>query len=780
MIRRRPLNASLGCLTLIAVFFLAASFFGLAYQAKPSYKIDVGSRLDEPFVSGFQPKEPGYKARDKDWDGFDYRWAFTSADNAATIDSKIDLVGLGSQPLTVTLRVSPGSNPSPSLKVIVNEKNQVPAQYLKLPASENLFELSFPVPPDWFPDGNLHLKLQSAAWTPAQVVPGSSDRRRLGILLDWVKVEPAQQSFFPLVRPPDDIFIPLVISSLLVLLMFLSIGLSPLYALLLCAGVFGAVSYWLIFDRLDLTELISKDFVRSVFFIWVAVYIVAELGPKVFGWLGQKVTRRESGWLAGIFLFQFVMLWGFMLHPEFTSSDLGLNIHLLQSAQSGNFLFPQKLPNGQLAPYPPAYYIGLLPFTNFVGKDDADLGTLIKVASSLLQATEVFFIFYLSTLLRKGVGGQGSGAGNSKPHPSSLLPHPSRDWEEGTNWAGILAAAFYTVCKYPYYIFSQGNHSNLFGVWALLLFLCVTTGTLSYLRGVHGAKIQPLPASQPRSTPQPKMIAASRLNYNPASVIILEEPQFEEEYEEEAESPSLSQRYFNRLLERWQKQVWPILAVTLRYLLPLALLVLVFTAHYGTFLFTNLLMISYVLIMGLFGGRVGRRDALYLLMCYVSALLIAFLLYYGQDKIFKLLGSAGSGKASKTIGPDLAGNLLLWLWRDAVYQFGLIVVLAAIVGTLLRLIRPGWKQIFRQISPVGAGLLALILTTGIFLTLDFVIGLESRFQLYLLPLVVIAAGAFFGRVWRTGWAGMLLVSAVFIFQFVEVLTFWLDRVTYYF
>ncbi len=802
MNQNRRRNASLGCMTLIAGFFAAVSIFGLAYQFKPSYKIEVGSRLDEPYVSGFRTKEPSDEKRGPDWDGFDYRWTNS--------ESKIDLPGLGSQPLTVTLRITPAQNPNPFLKVTVNEKYEVPQKYLVMPAREEFFEVKFPVPANAFPDGNLHLKLQNDIWQPNEVIAGSKDGRKLGLLLDWVKVEPSQTDFLPLVRPPDDIFIPLVISSMLVLLTFLAFGLPPLYALLLAGGAIGGVAGWLVLARLDLTELISRDFVRSLFFIWVVGYVVTEFGPKLFKLFGTPISRREAGWLAAIFAFQFVMLWGFMAHPMFSSSDLGLNIRLLKTAQTGNLYFPQELPNGQLAPYPPAYYLILLPFTNFTDNSSAGLGTLIKVASSLLQASEVFFIFYLSSLLRRNNGIKGWGTSASVGQKVALEEHSEiqnsptgqpygpkfkiqnsspihhREWEMGVNWAGLTAAAFYTICKYPYYIFSQGNHSNIFGVWTLLLFVCVTAGTLTYMRGLRSLHVPLLSVNKPQSQPQSQMVAvgSGRAGYNPPileaddSNGLVSKPPRADDYEETEESgPSLSQRYFTRLLEIWRKQIWPVMAVTLRYLLPLALLVLVFNSHYGVFLFTNVFMFCFVLALGLLGGKGGRRDAVYLLCCTVGALLISYLLYYRQ--VTDLMKSPGD-KPANTLSLGLVGDITIWFWTNLVYEFGWMVVVAAISGLLLRLVRPNWKHGWREISPVEAALVALTIAALAFAVLKYVIGLDSRFQLYLLPLVALAAGSFFGRVWRTGWAGTIVVSAIFLFQFIEMLVFWLSRITYYF
>jgi uncharacterized membrane protein YhaH (DUF805 family) len=753
---------------MVAVFFVAVIGFGLAYQAKPSYKIEIGSRTDQPYVSGFTSKEPDENHRGKGWDGFDYRWT--------NYESKIDLPGLGSQPLTVTLRISPAANPAPTLKVFVNEKNQVPPEYLQIQPREEFFVLSFPVPAKWFPDGNLHLKLQTDVWRPSEVVPGSKDSRKLGMLVDWVKVEP-DLSNSGLVRPPDDIFIPLVICSLLVVLIFFSLGLPPLYALLASGGVIAGSSVWLVFDRLNLTELVSKDFVRSLFFSWVVVYITAELGSRIFKALGIIVTRREAGWLAGIFLLQFVVLWGVMSHPMFGSSDLGLNIHRLQDVHNGTFIFPQELPNGRLAPYPPAYYIALQLLFGFTDGGTEGVGTLIKVASALLQATEIYFVFYLASLLRHNP----IRVTSSKVTGREFL---EREWEVGTNWAGISAAALYTVCKYPYYIFSQGNHTNLFGSWAFLLFICITAGTLSYLQKVASTKVSSstAPVAQPSNLTEMASLNPTRPN-SAFPVALLDPPvppPTHEHYEEDIEiKPSLSQRYFGRLLPIWRSKIWPVLAVTLRYLLPLAALVLVFTAHYGTFLFANAFMLAFMGLLALFGGRAGRRDALYLICCHLSALVISFLLYYNQ--VIKYMSSPTSGDKPELKPPmDLIGEFVSWFWRDLVFQFGLIVVIVAVAGAVMRLSGPGWKNIFHKISPVGAALLALCLTVFAFAGLQFLFGLETRYQLYLLPLVALAGGTFLGRIWRSGWAGVVLVSALFLFQFLEVLAFWLDRIGYYF
>src|SRR5438045_3606325 len=84
-------SAGLGCITLVAVFFVAVSAFGLSYQTRPAYKIDLGERLDRPFVANFNDREPGEADRGKDWDGVSWRWS--------RAESYLEFPGIGSQPL---------------------------------------------------------------------------------------------------------------------------------------------------------------------------------------------------------------------------------------------------------------------------------------------------------------------------------------------------------------------------------------------------------------------------------------------------------------------------------------------------------------------------------------------------------------------------------------------------------------------------------------------------------------------------------------------------------
>jgi hypothetical protein len=344
------------------------------------------------------------------------------------------------------------------------------------------------------------------------------------------------------------------------------------------------------------------------------------------------------------------------------------------------------------------------------------------------------------------------------------------EFEAGTNWAGLIAAGFYALSKYAFLIVSQGNHANVFGEWAFLLCVCVISGVLSYFR-----------ISRPQ--PPQKSLTADPA---PPGFVAADDDLFLE-----------SQNWLERIwgnwkgwYGRWRAQTLPRILNAVRYLLPFLALLLAFLSHYGTFLFTNIFMFGLIGLLLLFGSKKGRHEALYLLVIYVLALTSAVILYYHNH--LSLITSQFSQVSGSTPKPTRAPFDLSVFFRrnysDFRDFFGLVLLLAALGGVLLWLVNmlerqpksSGSGKAAFVIGPVGAALLSLALTTAVFIVLESVQGVESRYQLYFMPLVVLAAGTLLGRIWRSGFAGVLLVSALFFFQFLDSMAFWLDRITFYF
>ncbi|MBN9391020.1 MAG: hypothetical protein J0I20_23530 [Chloroflexi bacterium] len=775
-------GAGLGCITLVAIFFIAVTSYGLAYQTRPSYTVDLGDRLDRPFVNGFEDREPSEKYRldtANNWDGLSFRWSKT--------DSQVNFPGIGSQPVTVTIRYNTSNNPkNPALTVLTDDQNPVT---LPKPPPGTWVEQSFLVPGEWFRDGDLHLRLKTDTFIPAKDIPKATDPRELGVAVDWVRVDPAELNKTAFIRPADGDFLPLVFTAVLGVLILGSIGVPAIWSLLSGVIIVGGLSYWLINDRLNLAALLEQDFIRILFFMWVVAYLAAELVPRLFRKLGVPTTRTEGAMLALLFLLQFVVLYFFQMHPQFIASDTGLNSHRLVSVIQGQWVFTEDLPSGKAAPYPPAFYFFLWPFTFLSGMQDHNLQNLIELVNSILTATGVFMVFYLASLLRLPT----YHLAPRRESPSRLTPVPTV--KTSSNWAAIIAAAFYAINRFQFMIFSQGNHANLFAVWTFMLFVCVISGTLDYLH--HAGKLQGI--TLPATTRKAGAGAVTGSSTSPGRDDFSNPDDADDPYGlghlvrpggATNGGPSFLTRFFMRGAEYWNTQIGPSLFVALRYLLPVASLFLVFMSHYGTFLFTNVFMGVYILVLAVAGGKAGRRDVYYLVICWLVALILAFILYYYN--FFGLMAGQVFGGVSSSEGPKPVFDLFATIrkiYTDSREWFGMIVLMAMVGGILLWVLRRGLgrAEILQkdleqrwQLGPVGGALLAVGITGLLFALAENFQGVESRYQLYIIVPIVILAGRFLGRVWRVGWPGIVLVLALFGFQFLQSLLFWLARATSYF
>ena len=416
----------------VALFALLA--LSLAYQVRPSYTVNVGGRDDRAFVDGFYAREPAQPP--KDYTGPDYRW--TGA------QSTVYVPGVGAQPFVVTLRLARAANPDPHLRVLVNG-HPVPNNALVL--SDNAYhDLRFNVSADWLDSGDLKITLQTTPFTP------QGDPRRIGVVLDTVQVAPERDGFVMPAPAALGQFITLVVLLTFTLLCFgagIRIGTG--------AGLAAAVglALWLALARTSLT-LFTRDSLVPLFVgTWIGVWTLSAVLPYIFSQLRLPMSRVEGRWLAGLFGFQFVLLVAAMLHPQFTSSDAAMHAHNIQDVARGILIFTEPLPGGQPAPYPPGYYMLLQPFTAITGLRDPALIGLLKISGAILQCSEIYIVFALVGLLRKA---------NTS----------------GGHFAGLLAAAFYTLLRFPFLTFSQGNYTNIFGAWTLLVFGGLLAGWLRF------------------------------------------------------------------------------------------------------------------------------------------------------------------------------------------------------------------------------------------------------------------------------------------------------------
>lgn len=389
---------------LLALLALATLF---AWQTRQPFDLTLGTPNDDPYLRGFHAGETAPDG------SLTYRWTQPVA--------RLTIPGYGATPATLTLRLQgarPGGGPLPAVTVTLGE---LPPQTLPLSAEPHDYDLA--VPAAAFQDGSLRVTVRSPTFQP----PG--DRRDLGVVAYRVTLRDAGTPA-GLVAPP-----PCVWGALL----FLALLAYATPAIALRSSLAGALGGWsaavalLVFTLRSRFELAL--YAPALAVITGAVAMVTLLTAGALWW-----SRRHGGWLAGeralggaasiAGLMLLALLVG-LRHPQYRSSDLLLNVHRLEFVQAGNWVFTLPLPGPRAleAPYPPAFYAAMLPFTGLV----RDQVLLVEVTAALAVAAGALLTFALARRVTASDG------------------------------AALWAAAIYAWAPITYAMASAGNFANLFG-----------------------------------------------------------------------------------------------------------------------------------------------------------------------------------------------------------------------------------------------------------------------------------------------------------------------------
>jgi hypothetical protein len=139
----------------------------------PMSRIDVGGNSDEPLVAWFYEKDLE--------GGVSFRWS------QATSSVFLSGLGQGSKELVIRLAGAKEEQAPPArVRISLNELSLAvlePGSEFEtfvLPLSDDVMaalEGEYPI-----------LRLDSDTWRPANVIPGATDVRDLGVRVDWVEV----------------------------------------------------------------------------------------------------------------------------------------------------------------------------------------------------------------------------------------------------------------------------------------------------------------------------------------------------------------------------------------------------------------------------------------------------------------------------------------------------------------------------------------------------------------------------------------------------------------
>ncbi|HEX8221202.1 MAG TPA: hypothetical protein VF914_18575 [Chloroflexia bacterium] len=403
----------------------------LAYQARPSYAIGIGTPPDTSIVRGFNTPEqmPG-EVRQA------FRWT--------TEESFITLRDVGRQDFSVILTVSgfrpEGQEPA---RLVVDVGGRT---VLDVEPAPQLTNYAFQVSRDDVSDGTLVMRLSSNTFVP----PGDPNPRPLGVVVTGALVAPGTNPD-RFIEPPLRVVVGLVSAAALmgVLLAALGWGVGAVAA---GSTLVGLLAGWLIVsNRLWLTS--GR---------WYEVWPQALLAGAVFtglvagaGWLVQRQARArwpalDQRVLLSVMLLAFVVRLAGQLHPLINIIDLAFHSHRFDTVQTGQLLFTIRSDEwgGHETFYLPTPYVFMLPL-QWLLNDQLLVIRLFTVALGTLGAG----LLYLAARAATGEGR-----------------------------AGLLAATLYVVVPIAVLPYSWGITSNLFGEFFALCALTLLVTCYRYLR----------------------------------------------------------------------------------------------------------------------------------------------------------------------------------------------------------------------------------------------------------------------------------------------------------
>jgi hypothetical protein len=389
----------------------------LAYQVPLAFTLHVGGETarerredDAQFLRGANGSEPGYRVDAPD-DPRGYRWWFEEVRRSGQPpyrwmqgDAAIVVPGAGGGPYIVEVAARSG-RPDGSGAPSVWTPGPLPPVALSIPAGDRPRRLSLLVPAD--ARGDLRLTLRTETFQ----APG--DPRELAFVLHQVGLRdvgsvPRAPAW------PTLAALALTVAVIYGLAAALRVGAWGAAAL--AGGTALAAAAALAFARPALTSFAPT----------LAALAVACAGLGAVVWAiargaATKARRTELSRVLALVLLAFALRMGGMLHPQAIFSDLGFHAGKFFEVTLGNVFLTAPLPSdagGGRAPYPPGFYLLLLP-GQILEPTDGGRRVLVQGGSALFDSLALALVWAL--IRRAGLSQRAAALGAA----CYLLPTPA-------------------------------------------------------------------------------------------------------------------------------------------------------------------------------------------------------------------------------------------------------------------------------------------------------------------------------------------------------------------
>jgi hypothetical protein len=273
----------------------------------------------------------------------------------------------------------------------------------------------------------------------ATFVPGPSDARALGVMLDRVSLTPDRVLLVP--RPA---------------LMAASVAAAAMGAALALLGVTaGSAIGGAILLGAGAAAVVDRgfgpftDYPRLVLVVgvWIAVAL-ASLSLVVQSWRGPlRNTARFAAAFSAAALFLKLLI---LLHPNMPIGDAMFHAHRFQGVLAGNYFFTSIAPGGYAFPYPPGLYVFASLFAGLVRRGAADV-TLLRIVTCAVDAVAGLILY--AAIVRRTRRRDGHDRSDAAA---------AHGGDVANRLAAAVAVALYNLIPVGLAVLTTGNLTNAF------------------------------------------------------------------------------------------------------------------------------------------------------------------------------------------------------------------------------------------------------------------------------------------------------------------------------
>jgi hypothetical protein len=380
--------------------FAGATWLALIYGRSPELRVDFDVTPPRTVVEGVYPAE-----RD-DTTGHTFAWS------SETLTIRLpDIDRHETWMLNLRVRAPRVNTPNPTLSFYVDGRLESTWQ-----STTDYEDVRLTIPPR-----AAHRGLTASLVASSTFVPGPSDPRKLGVMLDSFVLSPQA-----ITLPPRSAVAGVAMASAAlggaIALVGVTVGSAVGSAIVLGAAIAGLVAH----GFGPYTDFAS---VAARAAVWIGVLTVA-LVRAAGAFRGQpfrNTAKFAIVFSASAMLLELLVL----LHPNMPIGDALFHAHRFQDVLAGRLYFTSIAPGNYQFPYAPGLYVVAMPLAGLVRRGAADM-TLLRTIVCSAEALAGLLLYGM--VVRVG----------------------------GDRLAGAMAVAFYHLVPLGFGVIATGNLTNAF------------------------------------------------------------------------------------------------------------------------------------------------------------------------------------------------------------------------------------------------------------------------------------------------------------------------------